>query len=68
MAAADIAQIYQDTGGEFRFRVLARNGEIIAEGESYRHKQDAVDVLEQHFANASIVDLTQVEDEEGQPA
>lgn len=59
----DIAQIYRDTAGEIRFRVLARNGEVIAQGESYKHKQDAVDVLEQHFPYASIVDLTQVEEE-----
>lgn len=60
---SDIAQVYKDTAGLFRFRVLARNGEIIAEGESYVRKQDAVDVLEQHFREASIVDLTQLEDE-----
>src|SRR5689334_16517112 len=42
----DIAQIYLDSAGGYRFRVLARNGEIIAEGESYVRKQDAVDVLE----------------------
>lgn len=62
----DIAQIYQDTSGQYRFRVLARNGEIIAEGESYHHyhhKADAVDVLEQHFPAASIVDLTQVQED-----
>lgn len=62
MPPEDIAQIYLDTAGEFRFRVLARNGEIIAEGESYLHKQDAMDVLEQHFPYASVVDLT-IEDE-----
>jgi len=61
MGASDIAQVYQDTAGQFRFRVIARNGEIIAEGESYLHKQDAVDVLEQHFPTASIVDLTEEE-------
>lgn len=62
-SASDIAQVYVDTAGEFRFRVLARNGEIIADSEGYRHKQDAIDVLEGHFAGASIVDLTV---EEGQ--
>lgn len=62
MPPEDIAQIYRDTAGQFRFRVLARNGEIIAEGESYRHHQDAVDVLEAHFPYASIVDFTQEEE------
>ena len=59
----DIAQIYRDTAGEIRFRVLARNGEVIAQGESYKHKQDAVDVLEAHFPYASLVDLTLVEED-----
>lgn len=63
MGVADIAQIYRDTAGGFRYRILARNGEIIAQGESYLHKRDVVEVLEQHFATASIVDLTQDEDE-----
>lgn len=56
---ADIAQIYQDTAGGFRYRILARNGEIIAQGESYENKRDVVDVLEQHFAAVSVVDLTE---------
>lgn len=58
----DIAQVYKDTAGECRYRILARNSEVIAEGEGYVHKQDCVDVLEQHFANVSIVDLTLVEE------
>lgn len=28
-------EIYKDGGGEFRFRLKARNGEIVASGESY---------------------------------
>lgn len=58
---ADIAQIYRDTSGKLRYRILARNGEIIAQGEAYEHKRDVVDVLEQHFQTASIVDLTELE-------
>lgn len=57
-APHDIAQVYRDIAGQYRFRVLARNGEVIAEGEAYTRKSDAIDVLEQHFAMASIVDLT----------
>jgi len=61
MGASDIAQVYQDTAGQFRFRVLARNGEIVAEGESYLRKQDAFDTLEAHFPGALVVDLTLTE-------
>lgn len=60
----DIAQVYQDASGQYRYRILARNSEIIAEGESYLRKRDCIDVLEQHFANASVVDLTLVEEKE----
>lgn len=63
MPPEDIAQVYLDTAGEFRFRVLARNGEVIAEGESYGEKHHAVDVIKAHFPYASIVDLTIEEDQ-----
>lgn len=64
MSAGDIAQVYKDTAGQYRFRVLARNSEIIAEGEAYHHKQDAIDVLEQHFAECTVVDLEASENDE----
>lgn len=60
----DIAQVYQDPSGQYRYRILARNSEIIAEGESYTRKGDCIDVLEAHFPTASIVDLTLVEETE----
>ncbi len=31
-------EIYEDKGGEFRFRLKARNGEIIATSEGYKAK------------------------------
>jgi uncharacterized protein YegP (UPF0339 family) len=61
-SASDIAQLYKDIAGQYRWRILARNGEVIAEGESYRNRQDAVEVLEAHFPNASLVDLTLVDE------
>lgn len=61
----DIAQIYLDAAGQYRFRVLARNGEIIAEGEAYGEKHHAVNVITAHFPYASIVDLTIEEDQDG---
>jgi uncharacterized protein YegP (UPF0339 family) len=63
MPPEDIAQIYRDTAGLYRFRILARNGEIIAEGESYGEKHHATDVIQAHFPYASIVDLTIEENE-----
>lgn len=57
MTSGDIAQVYRGIDGQWRYRILAANSEIIAEGESYLHKQDCVDVLEQHFPDVKIVEL-----------
>ena len=36
------AEVYEDQSGEFRWRIRARNGRVIADsGESYRRREDA---------------------------
>lgn len=38
----DVTQIYQDAAGEWRWRRLAENSEIIADsGEGYTRREDA---------------------------
>ena len=37
---------YKDVRGEWRWRLKADNGEIIASGESYKNKQDCLHVIE----------------------
>lgn len=61
MSTLDYAEIYKDDHGEWRYRIKASNHEIIAEGESYKNRQDMVDVLALHFPTAAINlrDLTQ---------
>jgi uncharacterized protein len=34
-------EIYKDVGGQYRFRLKSRNGEIVATGESYPTKAAA---------------------------
>lgn len=34
-------EVYQDKAGEYRFRLKAGNGEIVASGESYPTKAEA---------------------------
>ncbi len=34
-------EIYKDQGGQFRFRLKARNGEVVATGDSYPTKAAA---------------------------
>ena len=37
---------YKDVRGEWRWRLKADNGEIIASGESYKNKQDCLHVID----------------------
>ena len=53
-------QIFKDAADEFRFHLKAANGEIMAESEGYRTKEDClrtIDVLK-NSCNAEIEDLT----------
>lgn len=45
-------ELYKDSGGQFRFRLKAGNGEIIAVGESYTTKAGAQNGIESVKANA----------------
>ncbi len=55
-------EMYKDVGGKFRFRLIASNGEIIAEGQHYESKESCLKGIESVKTNASkaeIVDKTQ---------
>ena len=39
-------EVYQDKAGEFRFRLKARNGKIIASGEGYKAKNSCMNGIE----------------------
>ncbi|MBP5448235.1 MAG: DUF1508 domain-containing protein, partial [Treponema sp.] len=45
-------EIYKDKAGEFRYRLKASNGEIIASGESYTTKQSVQNGIESIKTNA----------------
>lgn len=45
-------EIYTDKAGEFRFRLKARNGEIIAVSEGYKSKPSCVNGIESVKKNA----------------
>ena len=53
-------QIYKDTAGEFRFRLKAPNGEIIAEGEGYESKEGCLNGIKvvRSSCDAEIEDLS----------
>lgn len=45
-------EVYTDKAGEFRFRLKARNGEIIATGEGYKSKASCLNGIESIKKNA----------------
>ena len=45
-------QVYEDKAGEFRFRLTARNGEIIATSEGYKAKTSCLNGIESVRKNA----------------
>ncbi len=53
-------QIYKDAAGEFRFRLKAANGEIIAEGEGYDSKEGCLNGIKvvRSSCDAEIEDLS----------
>lgn len=55
-------EIYTDKAGEFRFRLKARNGEIIAVSEGYKAKASCKNGIESVRKNAPEADVVVEED------
>lgn len=55
-------EVYVDKAGEFRFRLKARNGEIIAVSEGYKAKASCMNGIESVRKNAPEADVVDVED------
>ncbi|MDF2093609.1 YegP family protein [Knoellia sp. 3-2P3] len=45
-------ELYKDSGGKFRFRLKASNGQVIAVGEAYETKAAAMGGIESVKKNA----------------
>ena len=45
-------EVYQDKGGEYRYRLKARNGEIILASEGYKEKKSCLGGIESVKKNA----------------
>lgn len=53
-------ELYQDKGGEWRFRLKAGNGEVIATGQGYTSKsgaQNGIDSVKRNAADAEVVEV-----------
>ena len=54
-------QLYKDKAGEFRFRLIATNGQTIAVSEGYKAKSSALNGIEsvkENAPKAAIEDTT----------
>ena len=52
-------EMYEDKGGEFRFRLKARNGEIIATSEGYTAKASCLNGIESVQKNAPEAEIVE---------
>ncbi|MCB1164103.1 MAG: YegP family protein [Candidatus Krumholzibacteriia bacterium] len=52
-------EIYTDKAGEFRFRLKAANGQVIAVGEGYKSKDaclNGIESIKKNAPDAKVVD------------
>lgn len=54
-------EVYTDKAGEFRFRLKAKNGEIIAVGEGYKTKVSCLNGIDSIRRNAPEASVEKVE-------
>lgn len=53
-------ELYQDKSGDWRFRLKAGNGEVIATGQGYASKSGAlsgIDSVKRNAADAEVVEV-----------
>ena len=54
-------EVFTDKGGEFRFRLKAPNGEVIAVSESYTTKDACFNGIESVKRNAPVAHVVELE-------
>ena len=55
-------ELYQDKKGEFRFRLKAANGQVIATGEGYKSKDSCMNGIESVKKNAAGAETVETKD------
>ncbi len=55
-------EVYKDKKGEYRFRLKAANGQVIATGEGYSSKDGCMNGIESVKKNAPAADVVEVEE------
>ncbi len=54
-------EIYQSKNGEYRFRLKAPNGQIIAAGQGYKSKKSCLNGIESVKKNAADAEVVEVD-------
>lgn len=54
-------ELYKDKSGEYRFRLKAGNGEIIATGQGYASKSGALNGIDSVRRNAADAEIVETE-------
>ena len=52
-------EVYQDKAGEFRFRLKATNGQVIATGEGYKAKASCLNGIQSVKSNAPDAEIVE---------
>ena len=53
-------EVYKDKKGEFRFRLVASNGQTIATSQGYKSKASCMKGVESVKKNAPVTDIVEV--------
>lgn len=54
-------EVYQDKSGDYRFRLRATNGQVIATGQGYKSKKSCLQGVESVKKNAPVADVLESE-------
>ena len=54
-------EIYKDKGGDYRFRLKASNGQVIASGQGYKSKASCLNGIESIKKNAPEAPIEETE-------
>ncbi|MFE6995781.1 YegP family protein [Microbacterium sp. NPDC057659] len=54
-------ELYTDKGGDWRFRLKAGNGEVIATGQGYSSKASAMNGIDSVRRNAAEAEVVEVD-------
>jgi uncharacterized protein YegP (UPF0339 family) len=54
-------EVYKDKAGEYRFRLKAGNGQVIAVSEGYKSKTSCMNGIESVKKNAPTAEIVEIE-------